>query len=180
MLFFQNLPLLGLLSLLLATSPFTSASVPEDVIGSWRGNESILWIERVGTSLEAVIIAIPPTEFAYHEVEEAPWPIGAPRRDDLNSDPKLRARYVTGLSVLADYCFDQGRWQGKIYDPRSGNNYSSTMKVNRNGELLICGYIGTALFGPTETYRPLDPCMSHGLALGKAFGTLVACAKAGV
>ena len=180
MLFFQNLPFLGLLSLLLATSPFTSASVPEDVIGLWRGNESILWIERVGTTLEAVIIAIRPIELAYHEVEEAPWPTGTPRRDDLNPDPKLRARYIMGLNVLADYRFDQGRWQGKIYDPRSGNNYSSTMKVNRNGELQIRGYIGTALFGRTVTYRPLDPCMSHGLALGKAFGTLVACTKAGV
>ena len=156
MLFFQNLPFLGLLSLLLATSPFTSASVPEDVVGLWHGNESILWIERVGTTLEAVIIAI------------------------RNPDPKLRARYIMGLNVLADYRFDQSRWQGKIYDPRSGNNYSSTMKVNRNGELQIRGYIGTALFGRTETYRPLDPCMSHGLALGKAFGTLVACTKAGV
>ena len=180
MLFFQNLPFLGLLSLLLAASPFTSASVPEDVVGLWHGNESILWIERVGTTLEAVIIAIRPIELAYHEVEEAPWPTGTPRRDDLNPDPKLRARYIMGLNVLADYRFDQGRWQGKIYSPRSGNHYSSTMKVNRNGELQIRGYIGTALFGRTETYRPLDPCMSHGLALGKAFGTLVACTKAGV
>ena len=81
MLFFQNLPFLGLLSLLLATSPFTSASVPEDVIGLWRGNESILWIERVGTTLEAVIIAIRPIELAYHEVEEAPWPTGTPRTE---------------------------------------------------------------------------------------------------
>ena len=180
MLFFQNLPFLGLLSLLLAASPFTSASVPEDVVGLWHGNESILWIEQVGTTLEAVIIAIRPIELAYHEVDEAPWPTGTPRRDDLNPDPKLRARYIMGLNVLADYRFDQSRWQGKIYDPRSGNNYSSTMKVNRNGELQIRGYIGTALFGRTLTYRPLDPCMSHGLALGKAFGTLVACTKAGV
>ena len=179
-LFFQNLPFLGLLSLLLAASPCVSASVPEDVVGLWRDEGSILWIERVGTTLEAVIIAFRPTELVYLEGEQAPWPIGTPRRDDLNPDPKLRARYLMGLNMLADYRFDQGRWQGKIYDPRSGNNYSSTMKVNRNGELQIRGYIGTALFGRTVTYRPLDPCMSHGLALGKAFGTLVACTKAGV
>ena len=179
-LFFQNLPFLGLLSLLLAASPCVSASVPEDVVGLWRDEGSILWIERVGTTLEAVIIAFRPTELVYLEGEQAPWPIGTPRRGDLNPDPKLRARYLMGLNMLADYRFDQGHWQGKIYDPRSGNVYSSTMKVNRNGELQIRGYIGVALLGRTATYRPFDPCLSHGLALGKEFVTLVACTKAGV
>ena len=179
-LFFQNLPFLGLLSLLLAASPCVSASVPEDVVGLWRDEGSILWIERVGTTLEAVIIAFRPTELVYLEGEQAPWPIGTPRRDDLNPDPKLRARYLMGLNMLADYRFDRGHWQGKIYDPRSGNIYSSTMKVNRNGELQIRGYIGVALLGRTATYRPFDPCLSHGLALGKEFVTLVACTKAGV
>jgi len=179
-LFFQNLPFLGLLSLLLAASPCVSASVPEDVVGLWRDEGSILWIERVGTTLEAVIIAFRPTELVYLEGEQAPWPIGTPHRDDLNPDPKLRARYLMGLNMLADYRFDQGHWQGKIYDPRSGNIYSSTMKVNRNGELQIRGYIGVALLGRTATYRPFDPCLSHGLALGKEFVTLVACTKAGV
>ena len=169
-----------MLSLLLAASPCVSASVPEDVVGLWRDEGSILWIERVGTTLEAVIIAFRPTELVYLEGEQAPWPIGTPRRDDLNPDPKLRARYLMGLNMLADYRFDQGHWQGKIYDPRSGNIYSSTMKVNRNGELQIRGYIGVALLGRTATYRPFDPCLSHGLALGKEFVTLVACTKAGV
>ncbi len=74
-----------------------------------------------------------------------------------------------GLNMLADYRFDKGVWQGEIYDPRSGNTYSSTMKVNRKGELQMRGYIGIALLGRMVIYQPFDPCLSHSLDLSSEF-----------
>ena len=167
----------GLLSILLGTMSYASAAAPEDVTGLWRDDGSILWVEQVGETLEAKIIAFRPGELRYLEGEKSAWPVGTPRRDDQNPDPQLRARYLMGLNMLVDYRFDKGVWHGEIYDPRSGNTYSSTMKVNQKGELQMRGYIGIALLGRTVTYRPFDPCLSHSLALGREFVAVVTCTQ---
>ena len=173
----KQLSNLGLLCILLGITFYASAASPEDVVGLWRDDGSILWVEEVGSTLEAKIIALRPGELTYLEGENSRWPVGTPRRDDQNPDPQLRARYLMGLNMLADYRFDKGVWQGEIYDPRSGNTYSSTMKVNRKGELQMRGYIGIALLGRTVIYQPFDPCMGHSLAVSSEFVALATCTE---
>ena len=83
---------------------------------------------------------------------------GAPRLDDENPDPALRTRPVVGLSILLDFAWDGRRWQGRIYDPESGNTYQSRLKVNGDGELEIRGYIGSPMFGRTAIFEPASDC----------------------
>ena len=60
-----------------------------------------------------------------------------------------------------DYRFENGKWQGRIYDPESGNVYSSNMRVERNGKLKMRGYLGIPLFGRTASFVPLHDCAEH-------------------
>ena len=84
--------------------------------------------------------------------------MGAPRRDDKNPDEGQRDRPVLGLELLSDYTYEGKKWQGKIYDPESGNSYSSNMRVGRNGMLKMRGYIGVPMFGRTAEFRPVASC----------------------
>ena len=164
----------------LTAAPSVSAADINDVVGLWRDEGSILWIQRDNATLQARIIAFRSGELNYLEGEEVSWPVGTPRRDDRNPDPLLRERFIMGLNMLTNYRVQDGRWQGQIYDPRSGNTYSSTMKVDRKGELQMRGYIGIALLGRTQTYQPFDPCSEYDLVVGKEFTPLAQCALDGM
>ena len=148
------------------------------VTGLWRDDGSILWVQRVDDTLHAQLIALRPGETHYGEDEQTSWPIGSPRRDDNNPDPNQQDRLLMGMQLLSDYQFTKGVWQGEIYDPGSGNTYSSTMKISRKGELQMRGYIGIAFLGRTVTYQPFDPCLEHGLAVGEQFVAATVCSTA--
>ena len=70
----------------------------------------------------------------------------------------LRSRTVIGINMLTDYALKDDRWQGKIYDPESGNTYQSRMKRNDDGQLEIRGYIGMPMFGRTAVFEPVSLC----------------------
>ena len=125
------------------------------VFGRWAGDQSILEIGERDGLLSARVIAL--DDPVYREGEEF-GPVGAARRDDLNPDPDKRQQPILGIELLSGYRFENGRWQGRIYDPESGNVYSSNMRVNRNGELKMRGYLGIPMFGRTATFVPLEIC----------------------
>ncbi|WP_303310069.1 DUF2147 domain-containing protein [Hymenobacter sp. BT730] len=78
-----------------------------------------------------------------------------PRRlDTHNPDPKLRTRPMLGAVILKNFRYDgQGTWKdGTIYDPNSGNTYSSTLKLRNANTLVVRGYIGISLLGRTVTW----------------------------
>ena len=150
----------------------------DGVTGLWRDDGSILWVQRVDDTLHAQLIALRPGETHYGEDEQTSWPIGSPRRDDNNPDPNQQDRLLMGMQLLSDYQFTKGVWQGEIYDPGSGNTYSSTMKISRKGDLQMRGYIGIASLGRTVTYQPFDPCLEHGLAVGEQFVAATVCSTA--
>lgn len=135
--------------------PSLAADNSTDVFGYWAGESSILHIQRQGQQLSAVIVAL--TDPVYLQTEDIGEP-GALRKDNNNPDPALQDRPLLGLNLLQDYVFDDGRWQGKIYDPESGNVYSSRMNVDRSGELNMRGYIGAPMFGRTAKFTPLKTC----------------------
>lgn len=160
---------------LLVAAPFLAAASPDDVTGLWRDDGSILLVRRVDDVLHAQLIALRPGEINYGDGEQGSWAAGSARRDDQNPDESLRSRFLMGMQLLSNYQFNKGVWQGEIYDPGSGNTYSSTMKINRRGELQMRGYIGISLFGRTVTYSPFDPCAKHGLHVGEQFAAAVIC-----
>ncbi|HTY00279.1 MAG TPA: DUF2147 domain-containing protein [Bacteroidota bacterium] len=79
---------------------------------------------------------------------------GKPRVDDKNPDEKLRSRPLIGLVILRGFSFDgEDQWTGgKIYDPKSGNDYSAKMTLKDDHTLNLRGYVLMPLFGRTETW----------------------------
>jgi len=98
---------------------------------------------------------------ATYTLEENPERVGEIKTDDENPDPALRARPVVGISMFSEYDYKDRLWQGKIYDPETGNTYNSRMEVDKDGRLKIRGYIGLPLFGRTAIFSPVSACEPH-------------------
>lgn len=82
---------------------------------------------------------------------------GKPVLDDKNPDESLRWRGVMGMILLHGFSYDgEGVWNGgKIYDPKSGNDYSAKMTLVDDKNLDLRGYVLLPLFGRTERWtRP--------------------------
>ena len=72
--------------------------------------------------------------------------------DELNPDPALRKRSLCGLPLLELGRWDDGVWRGgNVYDPESGKTYKAALR-KREGKLHLRAYIGTEVFGETETW----------------------------
>ncbi len=73
--------------------------------------------------------------------------------DENNPDPELQKRKKVGLVILTDFEFDDGQWEdGDIYDPKSGKTYSCIIKLQKDGDLHVRGYIGISLIGRTAKW----------------------------
>jgi len=79
---------------------------------------------------------------------------GKPRVDEKNPEERLRNEPLMGLVILRGFTFDgEDTWTGgKIYDPKSGNDYSAKMSLADPKTLELRGYILVPLFGRTETW----------------------------
>lgn len=135
-----------------------AADTDSAVIGYWVGESSILHVEKQNGQLTATVVAL--NDPVYLETENIGTP-GALRKDDNNPEPSLRGRTLLGLNLLQNYVYEDNRWQGRIYDPESGNTYSSRMSVDRNGQLKMRGYIGAPMFGRTAIFKPLTTCSEN-------------------
>jgi uncharacterized protein (DUF2147 family) len=82
---------------------------------------------------------------------------GKPLLDDKNPEDSLKTRPVLGLLILRGFTYAGDRvWSGgKIYDPKSGNDYSAKMSLVDDSNLDLRGYVVIPLFGRTEKWtRP--------------------------
>ena len=61
---------------------------------------------------------------------------------------------VLGLQILRGMKQDGNEWDGgQILDPKNGDTYRCTMRVEDGGQkLLVRGYLGISLFGRTQTW----------------------------
>jgi hypothetical protein len=83
------------------------------------------------------------------------------------------------MELLTDYRIRDGKWKGKIYDPNSGSTYSSTMQVDREGNLKMRGYIGFAMFGKTAIFEPASSCKPHIIEMFAIAGRALAGCRCG-
>ncbi len=69
--------------------------------------------------------------------------------DTQNPNPKLRQRPWLGLVSVENLVFEKkGHWNGgKIYDPNSGNTFSSSAKMVSPNKLVVRGYWGIEVLG---------------------------------
>lgn len=149
-----------------ALGVLTAAAMSEEdsVVGLWAGDDSLLRVSATGDGLSMIIVALKNPRYLPDETVGEP---GALRLDDNNPDAGLRTRHLLGLDLLSDYSFDGHRWQGRIYDPKSGNSYSSRME-REGSRLKMRGYIGMPMFGRTQYFERVGNCSAAVLAMIEA------------
>lgn len=130
----------------------------ELVVGHWASEGSIFEITLADGTLKGQVRALFNPNYLSEEDADR---VGQPRTDDNNPDSELRDRPIIGLTMFSEYQFEDGQWQGKIYDPESGNTYQSRMKITGKGDLEIRGYIGIPMFGRTAKFAPLQRCTAE-------------------
>ena len=92
---------------------------------------------------------------------------GKPLLDVNNRDKSNRERPVVGLVLLSGFSYDATKraWRGgRIYDPRNGKTYKSTMAMKDDGTLGIRGYIGISLIGRTDIWMPATTPATESIA----------------
>ena len=124
------------------------------VLGRWATEDSIIEITEVDGVLRAQVVAL--KEPRYHAGEAGPE--GTERVDLNNPDAALRDRPILGIDLLADYSWDGKQWRGHIYDPESGKTYKSQMRIGKDGNLEMRGYIGVPMLGRTQVFVPVSTC----------------------
>jgi uncharacterized protein (DUF2147 family) len=124
------------------------------VLGIWSGGDSLVEVTAGAESLSMKVLAL---RDAVYQPDEGLGEPGSPRLDDNNPDPALKERPLVGLELLSEYRWTGKRWEGKIYDPGTGNTYSSRMELDGN-RLKMRGYIGMPMLGRTQFFEPVETC----------------------
>lgn len=84
---------------------------------------------------------------------------GKPKVDNDNPDKSLRARPLMNL-VIVKNLKPKGNNKydgGTIYDPQSGNTYSSKVELTGPNTMKLRGFIGVSLIGRTVTWTRANP-----------------------
>jgi uncharacterized protein (DUF2147 family) len=139
--------LIAFFVLILLNYSLVFAETPDAVLGVWKNGEGtgMVQIYKKGDRYFGRVVWLKVTTN----------PDGTPRLDINNPDEKLRTRPLKGLENLRDFVFKgDGRWEdGNIYDPKTGNDYSATMKLTDENTLEVRGFIGVSLFGRTDVWK---------------------------
>jgi uncharacterized protein (DUF2147 family) len=81
------------------------------------------------------------------------------RLDEHNPDPKLRQRKILGMQVLSRLKYNpkSNRWEkGKIYDAKTGREWSSVATLTDDGLLYVKGYWQFEFIGKTMKFRKVS------------------------
>jgi len=121
----------------------SAAEAAKSVSGRWVTEEETAIVE-IGPCVQGIcgkVLRILPA--AAHE----------PKTDVHNPNPSLRSRPIIGLTVLYDFKENGEEWRGRIYSPKEGDHYRSTMRLNPDGTLRVKGCL--AFFCKTQTWKPV-------------------------
>lgn len=137
--------LMGISLFALPTPPVDN---PDAILGFWKTGEgnAIVQIYKQGEQYQGKIVWL----------KEPNDPnTGKPKLDQKNEDPKLKGRPIMGMINLRDFKYAKDKlWEeGKIYDPKSGEDYSCKITLVDNNTLEVRGYVGISLFGRTDTWK---------------------------
>jgi uncharacterized protein (DUF2147 family) len=126
----------------------TRAQNADDIIGFWKTGDGkgIIQVYKQGNKYAGKIVWL---------AEPNDPETGQPKKDKKNEKEALRSRPVLGLENLTNFSFvKKGVWEeGEIYDPKSGETYSCTIKMPEINTLEVRGYVGISLFGRTDTWK---------------------------
>lgn len=82
---------------------------------------------------------------------------GKPKTDANNSDESMKNVPLRGYRMLKDFEYKgKGIWEeGTIYDPETGNTYTSIITMKDENTIDIRGFVGVKTFGRSDTWRKL-------------------------
>jgi uncharacterized protein (DUF2147 family) len=129
------------------STPLTNNN-PDAILGNWKTGEgtAVVQIYKQGNNYYGKIVWL----------KEPNNPsTGKPRVDVNNSDPAKRNSPLLGLVNLRNFSFNKNNsWKdGKIYDPKSGDDYSCKITMKDPNTIEVRGYIGISLLGRTDVWK---------------------------
>lgn len=137
----------AVLTLLLASAISPIASRADEgtaPVGLWKTEDAEIEIFEVDGTLSGKIAALN-KEYTSDGIEKT---------DISNPDPAKRSRPLIGLVFMTGFIPEgSGKWDhGTVYDPKSGNTYSSFLEYSGGDTLKLRGYIGISLLGRTAVW----------------------------
>ncbi len=143
--------LLGLFCFL--TEPLLADPGAEAILGHWMSTRRNVKVQvyRDGNEFKGRVTW-------FKDTDDPSKPMTT-RTDENNPDPKLRQRKVLGMQVLSRlrYNAKSKRWEnGKIYDPKTGRQWSSVAYLDEEGVLNVKGYWQFEFIGRTMRFRRAD------------------------
>jgi uncharacterized protein (DUF2147 family) len=131
-----------LLSLCVLSS-IRAADIPSPV-GLWKNEDATFEIFENQGKLSGKIVAM----------REPQTADGKEKTDIHNPDASKRERPIIGLEFMSGFTKKTDtRWEeGTIYDPKTGNTYSSLLELDGAETIKVRGYIGISLIGRTAVW----------------------------
>jgi uncharacterized protein (DUF2147 family) len=129
--------MMGIILILLACLIASPVLGQQSVTGRWMtaDNGGVVGLAACGTMICGTVDGI--TKFK---------PNGAP---PVDVDGRSRCH----LQIISDLVLDEpGLWAGHITNPDDGKTYSIHISLDREGKLLMRGYIGIPLLGRTTVW----------------------------
>ncbi|MFN5055195.1 MAG: DUF2147 domain-containing protein [Bacteroidota bacterium] len=141
------LSMIALVAFSFSTSFKSIEDNPEAIVGVWKTGEgnAMVRIYKNGDKYQGKVVWLK---------EPIDPETGKPKVDKNHPDETVRSRGILGLINVWGFVFKGNNvWdEGNIYDPKNGNTYSCTIKMNNANTLEVRGFIGVSLIGRTDTW----------------------------
>lgn len=135
------------LLVILVTSFTTKPVNPDAIVGVWKTGEgtAMVRIFKNGEKYQGKIVWLK---------EPNDPETGKPKADKNHPDESVRSRPILGLINVWGFVHkgDNVWEEGNIYDPKNGNTYSCTIKMDNANSIEVRGYIGVSLIGRTDVW----------------------------
>jgi uncharacterized protein (DUF2147 family) len=137
----------GLVLLSFSPSKKINDDNPDAIVGVWKTGEgnAMVRIYKNGDKYQGKVVWLK---------EPIDTETGKPKLDKNHPDESVRSRPVLGLVNIWGFVYKGDKvWdEGNIYDPKNGNTYSCTIKLESANTLEVRGFIGVSLIGRTDTW----------------------------
>ncbi|WP_299516049.1 DUF2147 domain-containing protein [Mucilaginibacter sp.] len=121
---------------------------PNRICGKWISSEKnlIVQVYKDGETFKAKLVW-------YDNIDKTKamdeW------ADIHNPNPALRTRKLIGMSIVSgmNYIPKSNSWEdGKIYDAKTGHEWSASVHIDNDGKLKVTGYWHFKFIGRTMTF----------------------------
>ena len=118
-------------------------------VGLWKNEDATFEIFENEGKLSGKIVGM----------KEPRTPEGQTKTDIHNPNAAKRQQPIVGLAFMSGFTKKSDtRWEnGTIYDPKTGNTYSSNLELEGPEKIKVRGFIGISLIGRTDIWTRVHP-----------------------